>query len=209
MADAATPGWYHAEGDPDGTERFWDGSSWTEGPRPIGGTPDTSSFGMETPSADAPDTSGCGMETPSVDTPDTSGFGASAPTTPQDGFGAAAPVAAAGGFASSPSATPPPGFPGAPGGAGAPQFGHVYPEESKAQTALIVAVVGIVLCGPVAIIGGVMGNTERKAIEEGRRDPANKGMATAAFVIGIISAIFTVLAILFVIVVFVFAAAGG
>jgi len=39
MSDAATPGWYHAEGDPPGTERYWDGSMWTEGPRPIGGFP--------------------------------------------------------------------------------------------------------------------------------------------------------------------------
>ena len=200
MADAATPGWYHAEGDPDGTERFWDGSSWTEGPRPVGGAPDTSDFGTSTPSVDTPDTGGFGASTPSVDTPDAGGFGA------------AAPAAAAGGFAASAPSTPPTpqdGFPGAPGGLGAPQFGNVYPEESKAQTALIIAVVGIVLCGPAAIIGGVMGNTERKAIEEGRRDPANKGMATAAFVIGIISAVLTALVILFVIVVFVFAAAGA
>lgn len=39
MSDAATPGWYHAEGDPPDTERYWDGSSWTEGPRPVGGFP--------------------------------------------------------------------------------------------------------------------------------------------------------------------------
>lgn len=39
MSDAATPGWYHAEGDPPNTERYWDGSMWTEGPRPVGGFP--------------------------------------------------------------------------------------------------------------------------------------------------------------------------
>lgn len=39
MSDAATPGWYYAEGDPPGTERYWDGTMWTEGPRPVGGFP--------------------------------------------------------------------------------------------------------------------------------------------------------------------------
>jgi hypothetical protein len=39
MSDSATPGWYHAEGDPPNTERYWDGSAWTEGPRPVGGFP--------------------------------------------------------------------------------------------------------------------------------------------------------------------------
>lgn len=27
------PGWYFAEGDPPGTKRYWDGNTWTEGPR--------------------------------------------------------------------------------------------------------------------------------------------------------------------------------
>jgi len=39
MQDSAGPGWYHAEGDPPNTERYWDGNAWTEGPRPVGGFP--------------------------------------------------------------------------------------------------------------------------------------------------------------------------
>ena len=31
MANAA-PGWYHGEGDPDGTVRYWDGEQWIGGP---------------------------------------------------------------------------------------------------------------------------------------------------------------------------------
>ncbi len=27
------PGWYHAQGDPPGTTRFWDGSQWQGGPQ--------------------------------------------------------------------------------------------------------------------------------------------------------------------------------
>ncbi|HEX7096580.1 MAG TPA: RDD family protein [Acidimicrobiales bacterium] len=29
------PGWYHAEGDPPGTQRFWDGRQWVGGPVPV------------------------------------------------------------------------------------------------------------------------------------------------------------------------------
>lgn len=36
MANAA-PGWYHAEGDPEGTVRYWDGEQWIGGP--VAGAP--------------------------------------------------------------------------------------------------------------------------------------------------------------------------
>lgn len=31
------PGWYHAKGDPPGTRRYWDGTSWPAGPVPVSG----------------------------------------------------------------------------------------------------------------------------------------------------------------------------
>ena len=31
------PGWYPAPGDPEGTNRYWDGEMWQGGPQPIGG----------------------------------------------------------------------------------------------------------------------------------------------------------------------------
>ncbi len=31
------PGWYYAQGDPPGTQRFWDGAQWQGGPQPVGG----------------------------------------------------------------------------------------------------------------------------------------------------------------------------
>ncbi len=31
------PGWYYAQGDPPGTQRYWDGSSWQGGPQPVAG----------------------------------------------------------------------------------------------------------------------------------------------------------------------------
>lgn len=29
------PGWYHAAGDPPGTQRYWDGATWQGGPQPV------------------------------------------------------------------------------------------------------------------------------------------------------------------------------
>ena len=33
------PGWYYAQGDPPGTQRFWDGTKWEGGPQPVPGAP--------------------------------------------------------------------------------------------------------------------------------------------------------------------------
>ena len=37
MSDASSqpPGWYHAQGDPPNTQRYWDGSQWQGGPQPV------------------------------------------------------------------------------------------------------------------------------------------------------------------------------
>ncbi len=40
MSDAPQtqpPGWYYAQGDPPGTQRYWDGTSWQGGPQPVPG----------------------------------------------------------------------------------------------------------------------------------------------------------------------------
>ena len=31
------PGWYYAQGDPPGTQRYWDGQSWIGAPQPVPG----------------------------------------------------------------------------------------------------------------------------------------------------------------------------
>lgn len=50
MSNANMPGHYHAEGDPEGTVRYWDGSRWEGGPIP---TPPDSS-GLAPPPPDIP-----------------------------------------------------------------------------------------------------------------------------------------------------------
>lgn len=122
MSDAATPGWYHAEGDPPGTERYWDGSMWTDGPRPVGGFP-------------------------------------AAPPTP-------APIAAGGAYSG------------------------MYNEASQATTALVLSILGIFCC-ITAPIGAYLGYREKEAIDAGRRDPANRGKAVAALVIGLVFFVMT------------------
>lgn len=44
MSDAPSqpPGWYYAQGDPPGTQRYWDGSAWQGGPQAI---PQAEGFG--------------------------------------------------------------------------------------------------------------------------------------------------------------------
>ena len=32
------PGWYYAHGDPPGTQRYWDGTSWVGSPQPVSGS---------------------------------------------------------------------------------------------------------------------------------------------------------------------------
>ena len=138
MSDSAQPGWYHAEGDPPNTERYWDGSSWTQGPRPIGGTPSPAAPSPATPSDaspldaplsnspfTAPDTPAAGSTGTGVPTGGASGLDAGFPSmddpTPAAGSYDAGPSnlpgAAPGGYGSTQPpgvpapTTPPPGFP--------------------------------------------------------------------------------------------------
>lgn len=224
MSDSAVPGWYHAEGDPPNTERYWDGSAWTDGPRPIVGSsamPETPSV-PETPQFDTPidpsDTptivAGSTPEVPPASVPPTdmpvtdmpltgsgpSGLDAGFPSIDDSaspgGFSSVTPnpttpapgLPPAGGMppmqASGPSVTPgfggPTAFPGAP--VGGP--GVAFAESSQATTSLILSIVGFFCCGLPAVAGVVLGFSEKKGIDEGRRDPGNKGQAVAALVIG-------------------------
>jgi len=169
MSDSAVPGWYHAEGDPPNTERYWDGSAWTEGPRPIGGMPSTPPPTPQMPTDSAP--GGFSTVTP---TPGSLPSFDSPPSAAGGFPGGPAP----GGFPGGPAPT---GFPGAPAPAGV--YAGTYPEPSRAVLALILSILGIFCC-VTAPVGAALGYVEKKGIDEGRRDPANRGQAVAALVIG-------------------------
>lgn len=79
-----------------------------------------------------------------------------------------------------------------------PQFptGAQYPEASQATTALVLGILGLVLCaGVTGPFAWVVGNNELKAIDEGRRPPENRGTANAGKILGIIGTVFLGLAI--------------
>jgi hypothetical protein len=92
-----------------------------------------------------------------------------------------------------------------------PAYGQVWPSQapppgpptrsnSKATWALILGIVGMVLCGVFAGIPAiVLGHQARKEIASGRGTQEGRGMATAGFVLGIISTVASVLYIAFMI----------
>ncbi|MDH3302387.1 MAG: RDD family protein [Acidimicrobiia bacterium] len=43
------PGWYHAHGDPSGTQRFWDGTGWVGAPRPGPGSSNATAVNIALP----------------------------------------------------------------------------------------------------------------------------------------------------------------
>jgi ABC-type Fe3+ transport system permease subunit len=71
-----------------------------------------------------------------------------------------------------------------------------YPEDSQATVALVLGILSIVCIQPLGIAAWIMGNSEIKAIDQGRRPPENRGTAVAAKVCGIIGLALLVLIII-------------
>lgn len=73
-----------------------------------------------------------------------------------------------------------------------PQFpaeGPAYPEQSQATTALVLGIVGLVVCQILGPFAWSIGNKELAAIDAGRRPPENRGTANAGRILGIISTV--------------------
>lgn len=66
---------------------------------------------------------------------------------------------------------------------------QTYPEQSQATTALVLGILGLVLCGVLAPFAWSIGSKELAAIDDGLRDPANRGTANAGKILGIIGTI--------------------
>jgi hypothetical protein len=64
-----------------------------------------------------------------------------------------------------------------------------YPESSQATTALVLGILGIVICGVLGPFAWVMGKREIEAIDAGRRPPENRGTANAGKILGIIGTV--------------------
>jgi hypothetical protein len=63
---------------------------------------------------------------------------------------------------------------------------QAYPEQSQATTILVLGILSLVCCPLVGIAAWVMGNTELRAIDEGRRNPDNRGTANAGRICGMV-----------------------
>jgi hypothetical protein len=98
---------------------------------------------------------------------------------PGGGYGGPPP---GGGYGSAPP--PPPGGYG-PGGYGAPQT------DQKAVWALVLGILGVVCCGFFTGIPAlILGKSSQKSIDASGGRLTGRGMATAGFVLGIISIVF-------------------
>lgn len=68
--------------------------------------------------------------------------------------------------------------------------GSTYPKSAVAGWALGLSIAGLVLscCGGIllSIPGTIMGWTQMKAVDRGERDPASRGTAKAAFIVGLV-----------------------
>lgn len=95
----------------------------------------------------------------------------------------------------------------APGGYPA-QPGYAQPEnEPNSVTALVLGILGIVVCGVVAPFAWNLG---KKSLDNIRSNPgrySGEGMAQAGYILGIIGTILLILAVIFLIVYFIFVAA--
>jgi hypothetical protein len=65
-------------------------------------------------------------------------------------------------------------------------------------------ILGIVVCGILGPFAWYIGSREVKAIDEGRRDPTNRGSANAGKILGIVGTVFLGLGIIVGIVVLLF-----
>lgn len=58
--------------------------------------------------------------------------------------------------------------------------------SSQAVTALVLAILSVTCCNILAPVAWVLGNSERRAIREGRSPAAGDGYALAAVILGIL-----------------------
>ena len=71
-------------------------------------------------------------------------------------------------------------------------------QSSKATLILVLGILGIVCCGLLAPVAWYLGNEELKGIDAGRLSEANRGMANAGKILGIIGTVLLVLGLLWI-----------
>jgi hypothetical protein len=66
--------------------------------------------------------------------------------------------------------------------------------------ALVLGIIGVFVFWPVAPFAWVIGRNDVSAVDAGRRDPANRGVALAGQIMGIIGTVLLVVAVAFVLI---------
>ncbi len=69
---------------------------------------------------------------------------------------------------------------------------------------LVLGILGLIICGPLAIVAWVMGSSDLKQIDAGTMDPAGRGTTQAGRICGIIGTILLIISIIAVVMFFMF-----
>ena len=78
-----------------------------------------------------------------------------------------------------------------------PVYQQRYPEQVNGSTALVLGILGLLLCQIFAPFAWVMGNKAIAAIDAGRADPNERTNANVGRILGIIGTVFLVLGLIF------------
>lgn len=98
-----------------------------------------------------------------------------------------------------------------PPGYGASGYGQGQPmgDHPKAQTAMILGILGLVCCGLLAIPAYIIGNNAVKEIDASGGQYGGRGMANAGKICGLIGIVLMVLGIIFYVILFAVGAANS
>ena len=75
-----------------------------------------------------------------------------------------------------------------------------YPEQSQATLALVLGIFSLICLPVLGPFAWTIGNNELKGIDAGRRDPANRGLANAGKILGIIGTVLIVVLVGFLVI---------
>jgi len=101
-----------------------------------------------------------------------------------------------------PGQQPDPGYgqPVQPYPAAPPAYGYTVPDHPKATTAMVLGILGIVVCGVMAPFAWSIGKKTRDEIDASGGRLGGRGQANAGYIMGIIGTVLLALGVLFAIV---------
>ena len=74
---------------------------------------------------------------------------------------------------------------------------------------LVLGILGLVVCGPLAIVAWVLGASDLKEMDAGTMDPTGRGTTNAGKICGIIGTILLILSIIAIVIFFMFGFAAA